>query len=42
MRHADGRMVNVPMHQGRDVPPRTLRSILADAKLGADKLRDLL
>lgn len=42
LRHADGRVVNIPMHQGRDVPPGTLRSILADAKLGSDELRDLL
>jgi predicted RNA binding protein YcfA (HicA-like mRNA interferase family) len=42
MRHADGRVVNIPMHQGRDVPPGTLRAILADAKMSADELRDLL
>ena len=30
------------MHQRRDVPPGTLRSILADAKMSANELRDLL
>jgi len=42
LRHADGRTVNIPMHQRRDVPPGTLRSILADAKMSANELRDLL
>ena len=42
LRHADGRTVNIPMHKGRDVPPGTLRAILADAKLSADELRALL
>lgn len=40
MRHADGRSVNIPMHQRRDVPPGTLRSILADAKMSTEELRD--
>jgi predicted RNA binding protein YcfA (HicA-like mRNA interferase family) len=42
LRHADGRTVNIPMHKGRDVPPGTLRAILADAKMSADELRALL
>lgn len=42
LRHTDGRTVNIPMHQGRDVPLGTLRSILADAKMNADELRALL
>ncbi|MGC2405337.1 MAG: type II toxin-antitoxin system HicA family toxin [Candidatus Cybelea sp.] len=36
LHHADGRTLNIPLHQGRDVPLGTLRSILADAKMSAD------
>jgi predicted RNA binding protein YcfA (HicA-like mRNA interferase family) len=42
LRHADGRTLNIPMHQGRDVPLGTLRSILVDAKMSADELCALL
>lgn len=42
LRHADGRTVNVPMHKGRDLPSGTLHAILADAKISADTLRELL
>lgn len=42
LRHADGRTLNIPMHQSRDVPLGTLRSILVDAKMSADELCALL
>jgi len=38
---ADGRGTSVRVHQGRDVPKRTLRGILDDIGLSVDELRDL-
>jgi predicted RNA binding protein YcfA (HicA-like mRNA interferase family) len=40
LRHPDGRTVIVPMH--RELAPGTLRSILKQAGLNVDELRDLL
>ena len=40
LRHADGRTVIVPMH--RELAPGTLRSILRQAGLSVEQLRDLL
>jgi predicted RNA binding protein YcfA (HicA-like mRNA interferase family) len=40
LRHSDGRTAIVPMH--REVAPGTLRSILKQAGLSEDQLRDLL
>jgi predicted RNA binding protein YcfA (HicA-like mRNA interferase family) len=40
LRHADGRTVIVPIH--REVAPGTLRSILKQAGLSEDQLRNLL
>lgn len=42
LRHADGRKVNIPRHQGRDIPPGTLRAILADVNMSSEELRGLL
>ena len=40
LRHPDGRTAIVPMH--RELAPGTLRSILKQAGLNVDELRDLL
>jgi predicted RNA binding protein YcfA (HicA-like mRNA interferase family) len=40
LRHPDGRTVIVPMH--RELAPGTLRSILRQAGLSSEQLRDLL
>ena len=40
LRHADGRTVIVPMH--RELAPGTLRSILKQAGLSVEQLRELL
>jgi predicted RNA binding protein YcfA (HicA-like mRNA interferase family) len=40
-RHADGRMVVVPMHPG-NIPPGTLRGILTDIGLMGEDLKKLL
>jgi predicted RNA binding protein YcfA (HicA-like mRNA interferase family) len=42
MRHADGRMVSVHVHKGTTIKRGTLASILDDAGLSADDLRDVL
>lgn len=42
LRHADGRTVAVPVHQGRDVPPGTLRGVLRIIGMTVDELGDLL
>lgn len=41
-RRSDGRRVTVPVHEGRTVPPGTLRAILRDADISVDELRELL
>jgi predicted RNA binding protein YcfA (HicA-like mRNA interferase family) len=40
LRHADGRIVIVPMH--RELAPGTLRSILKQAGLSVDEFRELV
>lgn len=42
LRHPDGRATTVPVHAGKDVPKGTLRSVLRDAGLSAEQLRQLL
>jgi len=44
MRHVTdlARRVSVPVHNGIDVKPGTLRAILRGAGLAADQFRDLL
>jgi predicted RNA binding protein YcfA (HicA-like mRNA interferase family) len=42
MKHADGRRTTVPVHQGRDIRPGTLRAILRDIGLGPEDLKELL
>ena len=42
MKHADGRRTTVPVHQGRDIRPGTLRAILRDIGLSPDDLKELL
>ncbi|MGC8484318.1 MAG: type II toxin-antitoxin system HicA family toxin [Candidatus Baltobacteraceae bacterium] len=42
LRGPNGAIANVPMHTRRDVPPGTLRAILAAAKLTPDALRRFL
>jgi predicted RNA binding protein YcfA (HicA-like mRNA interferase family) len=42
MRHADGRRTTVPVHQGRDIRPGTLRAILRDIGLSPEDLKELL
>ncbi len=41
-RELDKRRVVVPMHQGHDVPPGTLRGILRDADISVDQFVTLL
>jgi predicted RNA binding protein YcfA (HicA-like mRNA interferase family) len=42
LKHPDGRSTTVPVHGGRDVPKGTLRSVLQDAALTVEDLRELL
>ncbi len=39
---ASGRRVTVPFHGSKTLHPKTLASILADAELTVDRLRELL
>ncbi|MCB8917781.1 MAG: type II toxin-antitoxin system HicA family toxin [Ardenticatenaceae bacterium] len=41
-READHCLVIVPLHQGRDIPTGTLRSILRDAHISPDEFAALL
>ena len=41
-RPSDGRRVTVPVHEGRTIPPGTLRAILRDADIGVDEFRELV
>jgi predicted RNA binding protein YcfA (HicA-like mRNA interferase family) len=41
-READRRRVTVPVHQGKTLPPGTLKAILRDAGIEVDELRQLL
>jgi predicted RNA binding protein YcfA (HicA-like mRNA interferase family) len=40
--HPDGRHTTVPVHRGCDLPPGTLRSILREAAISPEQLRDLI
>ena len=40
-RHADGRWVTVPMHEGKDICKGLLAKILKDAKVGPEEFEDL-
>ena len=42
MRHADGRVVTVPVHPGRDIGRGLLRKILRDAELTHEAFLELL
>ena len=42
LRHADGRVVTVPVHVGTDLGRGLLRKILRDADLSPDKFLELL
>lgn len=41
-RPSDGRRVTVPVHEGRSIPPGTLRAILRDADISVDAFHELL
>ena len=41
-RVSDGKRVTVPIHEGRTVPPGTLRAILRDADISVDELLEIL
>ena len=38
MKHPDGRVTSVPVHQGQDIGRGLLRKILRDVDLSADEL----
>jgi len=42
LKHADGRIVTVPIHAGKDVGRGLLQKILRDAELTPDELLELL
>ena len=42
LRHADGRIVTVPVHSGQDVSRGLLRKILRDAEINVEDLLRLL
>ena len=42
LRHADGRVVTVPVHPDQDIGRGLLRKILRDAELSPEQLLDLL
>ncbi len=42
LKHSDGRVVTVPIHQGQDIGKGLLRKVLRDAELSVDELIDLL
>ncbi|CAN5542106.1 hypothetical protein BH10ACI3_BH10ACI3_26010 [soil metagenome] len=41
-REVDRKRVTVPVHKGRDIPNATLRSILRDAEISPEDLRNLI
>ncbi|MBC7232715.1 MAG: type II toxin-antitoxin system HicA family toxin [Chloroflexi bacterium] len=41
-KHADGRVVTVPVHIGQDIGRGLLRKILRDAELSLEELMELL
>jgi len=42
LKHPDGRVVTVPVHQGQDISRGLLRKILRDAELSPEDLLSLL
>jgi predicted RNA binding protein YcfA (HicA-like mRNA interferase family) len=42
LKNSEGRRVTLPCHGGRILHPKVLKSILADADLTAEALRELL
>jgi predicted RNA binding protein YcfA (HicA-like mRNA interferase family) len=42
MKHADGRLVTVPVHAGQDIGRGLLRKILRDLELTPEEFLDLL
>ena len=42
LKHPDGRVVTIPIHQGQDIGRGLLRKILRDADLNVDELINLL
>ena len=42
LKHSDGRVVTVPIHQGQDIGKGLLRKVLRDAELSVNELIDLL
>lgn len=42
LRHADGRVVTIPVHPGQDISRGLLRKILRDADLSRDEFLGLL
>jgi len=42
LKNAEGRRVTLPCHEGRILHPKVLKSILAEANIDAEQLRDLL
>jgi len=40
LRHTDGRVTTVPVHQGRDISPTLLRQIARDIGLNVQELLD--
>ena len=41
-KHSDGRRVTVPIHSGKDIKRKTLKSIIADMGLSVDEFIVLL
>lgn len=42
LRHADGRVVTIPVHSGQDIGRGLLRKILRDAELSPEELMEIL
>jgi len=42
LKHADGRVVTVPVHAGKDIARGLLRKVLRDADLSPEELMQLL
>lgn len=42
MKSLEGRFAVVPVHQGKDLPPGTLRRIIRDAGMSVSEFNDLL
>ena len=38
MKHSDGRVTSIPMHQGQDIGRGLLRKVLRDVELSVDEL----